>query len=73
MIQLVSGVMIALSLVSDPLTIPMSRNEEDMEDMYTDDFFWSHERGVDLIFILIYFHIFRKLQIGTFNSKQEGA
>jgi len=38
-IQLVSGTMIALSLVSDPLSIPMSRNEEDMEDLYTDDFF----------------------------------
>ena len=27
------------------------RNEEDLEDLYIDDFFWMHERGVDLIFI----------------------
>jgi hypothetical protein len=46
-IQLVSGIMIALSLVSDSLSIPSSRSEEDQDDLYTDDFFWAHERGVD--------------------------
>jgi quinol-cytochrome oxidoreductase complex cytochrome b subunit len=72
-IQLLSGIMVGLSLTSDPLMIPMSRNEEDMEDLYTDDFFWVHERGVDLIFIFIYIHVLRKFQIGSFNTKQEGA
>ena len=39
LIQVISGVMIGLSLNCDPMNIPMSRNEEDMEDLYTDDFF----------------------------------
>lgn len=73
LIQIISGVMIAFSLNCDPMNIPMSRNEEDMEDLYTDDFFWLHERGVDYSFILIYAHMFRKLQIASFTKKQEGA
>ena len=38
-IQLLSGIMLSFSLNCDPMNIPMSRNEEDMEDLYTDDFF----------------------------------
>ena len=72
-IQIISGVMIAFSFNCDPMNIPMSRNEEDMEDLYTDDFFWLHERGVDYSYILIYAHMFRKLQIASFTKKQEGA
>lgn len=72
-IQLLSGIMLSFSLNCDPMNIPMSRNEEDMEDLYTDDFFWLHERGVDYSFIFIYFHIFRKLHIGGYTTKQEGA
>lgn len=72
-IQLLSGVMLSFSLNCDPMNIPMSRNEEDMEDLYTDDFFWLHERGVDYSFIFIYFHIMRKLHIGGYTTKQEGA
>lgn len=68
-----SGIMISFSLNCDPMNIPMSRNEEDMEDLYTDDFFWMHERGVDYSYILIYSHMFRKFQLGSFNKKQEGA
>ncbi len=37
--QLVSGVMVSFSLIPDPMLIPMVRDEEDIEDMYTDDFF----------------------------------
>ena len=37
--QIISGIMISFSLNCDPMNIPMSRNEEDMEDLYTDDFF----------------------------------
>lgn len=38
-LQIISGVMISFSLNCDPMNIPMSRNEEDHEDLYTDDFF----------------------------------
>lgn len=37
--QCLSGVMVAFSLVSEPMLIPFSRDEEDIEDLYTDDFF----------------------------------
>jgi hypothetical protein len=37
--QLVSGTMLALSLVPECSLIPMIRNEEDLEIMYIDDFF----------------------------------
>lgn len=37
--QLISGVMLSFSLVTDPMLIPVVRDEEDIEDMYTDDFF----------------------------------
>jgi len=39
LLQIMSGIMISFSLNCDPMNIPMSRNEEDMEDLYTDDFF----------------------------------
>ena len=35
------------------MIVPIVRNEEDLEDLYIDDFFWMHERGVDLIFIFL--------------------
>ena len=41
-------------------------SEEDLEDLYADDFFWLHERGVDLIFIFSYSHLLRKLYINVF-------
>ena len=72
-IQILSGTMLSFSLNCDPMNIPMSRNEEDMEDLYADDFFWLHERGVDYSFIFIYFHIFRKIYISGHTNKQEGA
>jgi hypothetical protein len=38
-IQLLSGTMLSFSLVPEPMLIPMVREEEDMEDLYIDDFF----------------------------------
>jgi len=49
--QLISGTMLSFSLIPEPMLIPIVRDEEDLEDLYTDDFFWFHERGVDLVFI----------------------
>jgi hypothetical protein len=40
--------MLSFSLVLEPMIVPMVREEEDVEDLYIDDFFWLHERGVDL-------------------------
>jgi hypothetical protein len=37
--QLVSGTMVSFSLIPEPMIIPIVRDEEDLEDMYTDDFF----------------------------------
>lgn len=72
-LQLFSGVAICFSLVADAMLIPIVRNEEDMEDLYTDDFFWLHERGVDYIFILIYLHLMRKMMILNYYVEQESA
>jgi len=49
--NLLSGTMLSFSLIPEPMIVPIVRNEEDLEDLYIDDFFWMHERGVDLIFI----------------------
>jgi hypothetical protein len=37
--QVVSGVMLAFSLLPEPMLIPIVRDEEDLEDLYIDDFF----------------------------------
>jgi hypothetical protein len=37
--QLVSGTMLAFSLIPEPMLIPMVRDEEDSEDLYIEDFF----------------------------------
>ena len=38
-IQCITGVMLSFSLVSEPMLIPISRDIEDMNTLYTDDFF----------------------------------
>ena len=72
-LQLVSGILLALSLIPEPMLIPAVRDEEDLEDLYTDDFFWLHERGVDILFIFSYFHLLRKLYTSVFYVEQEFA
>jgi len=37
--QLISGTMLSFSLIPEPMIIPIVRDEEDLEDLYTDDFF----------------------------------
>lgn len=71
--QLLSGIMLAFSLIPEPMLIPIVRDEEDSEDLYVEDFFWVHERGVDLIFIFSYFHLFRKLYLNVFEYENESA
>lgn len=38
-IQLFSGIMLALSLIPESMLVPVVREEEDLEDLYIDDFF----------------------------------
>lgn len=71
--QIISGIMLAFSLVPECMLVPIIRDEEDLEDLYTDDFFWLHERGVDIIFIFSYVHLFRKLYLINFYLEQEYA
>jgi hypothetical protein len=71
--QLISGTMLAFSLVPEPMIIPIVRDEEDLENLFIDDFFWLHERGVDLIFIFVYLHLLRKLYLNIFYLEQEFA
>jgi len=71
--QIISGTMLSFSLVLEPMIVPMVREEEDVEDLYIDDFFWLHERGVDLLFIFSYFHLFRKLYLNVFEYEHEAA
>jgi hypothetical protein len=71
--QLVSGTMLALSLSTEPMNIPLAREEEDCENIYTDDFFFLHERGVDLLVICIFAHLFRKIYFHCMDLEQEYA
>lgn len=41
--------------------------------MYTDDFFWLHERGVDLLFIFSWFHLWRKLYNHTIDYEHDNT
>lgn len=71
--QLMSGTMLSFSVIPESMLIPIVRDEEDLEDLYTDDFFWIHERGVDLLFIFSWIHLFRKLYINSFEYEHEIA
>ncbi len=72
-LQLVSGTMLSFSLIPEPMIVPIVRDEEDVEDLYTDDFFWLHERGVDLIVMYSYFHLFRKLYVHAYDYEHEAT
>jgi quinol-cytochrome oxidoreductase complex cytochrome b subunit len=55
------------------MMVPLVRDEEDLEDLYIDDFFWLHERGVDLLFIFVFLHLLRKLYLVVIDYEQEFA
>ena len=71
--QLLSGIVLSFSLITEPMFIPLAREEEDAENLYIDDFFWLHERGVDLLVILCFLHLFRKLYLNVMDTEQEYA
>jgi quinol-cytochrome oxidoreductase complex cytochrome b subunit len=70
--QLISGVMLSFSLVAEPMIVPIVK-EEDIKDLYIDDFFWLHKRGADLLFIYSYFYLFRKLYIRAYDYEHEAT
>lgn len=72
-VQCLSGIMLALSFFPDSMSTPQSRNVEDMGDLYTEDFFWVHERLVDLIFLAMYFHMYKKLSFINMKKEQKKA
>lgn len=65
--------MCALYTVNDSLLVVFSRNETDMEELYSDDVFNLHERGVDLTFIFLYLHLFRKFYLKSYYFLQISA
>ncbi len=65
--------MLSFSYIPEPMFVPLVRNEEDIEDLYIDDFFWMHERGVDCIFIFLWLHLFRKLYLNVFEYEHEAT
>lgn len=65
--------MLSFSLITEPMLIPLDREEEDVENLYIDDFFWLHERGVDLLFIFVFLHLFRKLYLNISNLEKDYA
>lgn len=71
--QLLSGIMLSFSFIPEPMYVSLVREEEDLEDMYTDHFFWLHERGVDLLFVFVFAHLLRKLYLIADNYEQEFA
>lgn len=71
--QVISGVMLSFSYATESMNIPLSREEEDMENRYVDDFFFLHERGVDLLELFLFIHLFRKLYLNVVDVEQEFA
>lgn len=69
--QCISGIMLSFSVTNDCMLIAYSREEEDSENNYTDDFFWLHERGVDLVILSSFAHLLRKLFLGINDLEQE--
>ena len=71
--QIISGVMLSFSFLPEPMIAPISRDEEDIENQFTDIFFWIHERGVDTLFIFSYIHLFRKLFMANIDIEVESS
>ena len=71
--QCISGTMLSFSLITESMSTSLSREEEDGDNNYIDDFFWLHERGVDVIIISSFIHLLRKLYLGVNDIEQEYA
>jgi len=71
--QFVSGFILAIGFVPEPMYIPASRELDDLENLSIDDMFWIHERGVDYLFLIMYGHLFRKIFTNTINLETEAS
>ncbi len=69
--QCITGTMLAFSLTNECMMVSLSREEEDGENNYTDDFFWLHERGVDIVIVASFSHLLKKIYLGINNIEQE--
>lgn len=69
--QCLSGTMLSFSLMNECMLVSISREEEDSENNYIDDFFWLHERGVDIVVLSSVGHLLRKLYLGINDIEQE--
>lgn len=65
--------MLSFSFATESMNIPLSREEEDAENLYIDDFFWLHERGVDLLELFLFLHLLRKMFLCVSDIEQEVA
>ena len=72
-VQIVSGIMLSFSYTTESMNIPLSREEESAETIYTDDFFYLHERGVDLLELFVFIHVLRKIYLSVADIEQEVA
>ena len=71
--QVITGFILAMGFIPEPMYIPASRETEDLEGFHIDDIFWLHERGVDYLFLLIYMHLLRKLFMNTVSHETEAS
>ena len=65
--------MVSFGAINDCILLPQAREEDDMGDLYNDDFYYYHERGVDFIFIFLYLHLFRKIFLKASYFLQQTA
>lgn len=71
--QCLSGIMLAFSLTTESMLVAFGREEEDLENNYIDDFFWLHERGVDIVVLTSFLHLLRKIYLGVNDIEQENS
>lgn len=69
--QLVTGVVLALSYPTESMYTPLSREFESAEAIYSDEFLWAHERGVDFFAFFLFLHMFRKMYINALTPSHE--
>ncbi len=71
--QIISGIMLSFSLLPESMIVPLVREEENIENLFIDDFFFLHERGVDILMVIVYFHLLRKIYLNVNDLEQDYA
>lgn len=71
--QIFTGLVLSSSFLPEAVTAVPSREEEDIENLVIDDFFWLHEQGVSIIFILLLIHGLYKMYLGLYDHEVELA